>query len=102
MIVDRNFRFTEMTPEAAAWCGGTAAEFIGEDARVRCPSPASFVEAVESALTNGMVSWLEYESLIVPGRWVEADIEPLTGGGACVRIRDITSRVLANNRSKSD
>jgi hypothetical protein len=98
-MVDRNCRITQMTPEAAAWCGGTAAEFIGLDARERCPAPVSFVEAVEMALTKGMVSWLEYESMIVPGRWVEADIEPLTRGGARIRIRDITSRVLSNNRS---
>jgi signal transduction histidine kinase len=89
--VDRSHRFLEMTPDGAAWCGGTVADFIGTDARDRCPAPPQFHEAVEAALTEGAPSTLEYESLIVPGRLVEADITPVAGG-ARIRIQDISSR----------
>jgi len=94
ITIDRDRRIVQITPEAAAWCGGTVAEFIGTDARDRCPAPPPFDAAVEAALTKGAASTLEYESLIVPGRWVEVDVEP-SKGGASVHIRDVTSRVLA-------
>jgi signal transduction histidine kinase len=67
------------------------AEFIGVDARDRCPAPPQFHKAVKAALTKGIPSTLEYESLIVPGRWVEADIEPMADG-ARIRVQDISSR----------
>jgi signal transduction histidine kinase len=82
-----------MTPEAAAWCGGTVAEFIGVDSR-EWPTPPPFDEAIKVALTKGAASTVEYESLVAPGRWVEVDIEPFKRG-ARVRIRDVTAHVLA-------
>jgi signal transduction histidine kinase len=97
MTVDQDWRITEMTPEAAAWCGGAVAEFIGADARERCPTPAAFDAAVEAALTKGVGATLQYESLVVPGRWVEADIEPVAGG-ARVRVQDLSSQA-AGKRS---
>jgi signal transduction histidine kinase len=89
--VDQNYRSTDITPEGAAWCGGTVADFIGIDARDRCPTPPQLHQAIEAALTQGLESTLEYESLMVPGRWVEVGVAPVAGG-ARVRFQDISSR----------
>jgi signal transduction histidine kinase len=93
-------RITHVTPEAAAWCGGTVAELIGVHAPERCPAPPEFNAAVEAALGKGVASVVVYESLIVPGRWVEADVRPVKGG-ACAWILDVTSRVLAERSLRS-
>ncbi len=94
IMIDCEQRITQITADAASWCGATPIELIGVDGRERWPSHLPLTEAIEAALAMGQAATIEYASLIAPGRWVETDIEPIEGG-ARIRFRDITARVVA-------
>jgi signal transduction histidine kinase len=91
ITIDGDRRITRITPDAAAWCGSTPEELIGVVTRERWPAPP-LDDAVERALVKGETSTVEQASLVVPGRWVEVDVEPVDGG-ARVRIREVRARV---------
>ena len=92
LSIDRDWRITDLSNEAAAWIGAPRAEvLIGLDARQVLPNQSPVFLAMESCLATGKPSRLEVRSLFFPDRQVEAHIHP-DGNGVEVRFWDVRER----------
>lgn len=87
MSVTRDWRITEVSPEAASWMGVEQNAYLGRDAREGLLFSGAMFGAVEAALTGGQPSQLRLRSLFRPGRWLEFEVEP-TDAGADIRFND--------------
>jgi signal transduction histidine kinase len=87
LSVTRDWRITEVSPEAASWMGVEQNAYLGRDAREGLLFSGEMFGAVEAALTVGEPSQLRLRSLFRPGRWLEFEVEP-TDAGADIRFSD--------------
>jgi signal transduction histidine kinase len=90
LSVARDWRITEVSPEAATWMGLERDDYLGRDAREGLLFSGAMFGAVEAALTVGQPSQLRLRSLFRPGRWLEFEVEP-TDAGAEIRFNDATA-----------
>jgi signal transduction histidine kinase len=91
--LDRQWRITSITHDAAAWCGSSPGALIGRDSREAWAPPQPRVaEAVAAAFTTGATAILEQPSLFAPGRWVRVEVTP-SGNDVRFRFEDLTSEV---------
>jgi signal transduction histidine kinase len=90
--LDRDWRITSITRQAAAWAGSTAEALLGTDGRSINPAATVALGPGIDGAFAGDTSILEQPSMHVPGRWVRIEIAPHQGG-ARIRFEDITARV---------
>jgi signal transduction histidine kinase len=89
--LDPDWRITDITADAAAWCGSAGHELIGCDSReVWAPPQKPVAEAMAAAFASGATTTLEQPSLVAPGRRVRIEIAP-SQGGVRFRFEDITA-----------
>ena len=100
VIIDRQWRVANLTPEAAAWIGKTEAQLQGVDCRERLPIPKALVKAVEASLAAQTPLQIEIPAPNRPGRWMEFRIHPFAAGATIV-FRDITEQRSLNERMRS-
>ncbi|HEX3405703.1 MAG TPA: PAS domain-containing protein, partial [Caulobacteraceae bacterium] len=100
LSVTRDWRITEVSPEAASWMGVEQQEYLGRDAREGLLFSGAMFGAVEAALTGGEPSQLRLKSLFRPGRWLEFDVEP-TAAGADIRFSDATAETAGTEAPRA-
>jgi signal transduction histidine kinase len=91
--IDRHWRITGATEQAAAWLG-SADNLVGTDVRERATMPLAVYAAIEGCLRHGGSRRIEAASAIHPGR-VEFTIHGFDGG-ATVSFVDISDQRLAD------
>ena len=91
VTIDRAWRITSLTPEAAAWLGVSEAELLGVDCRERLPIPKALIEAVETSLADQAPLQIEISAPDRPDRWMAFQIHPFAAGASIV-FRDITEQ----------
>ena len=84
VTIDRAWRITSLTPQAAAWVGRSAAQLLGADCRERLPVPRALIEAVEASLAAETPLQVELPMPNRPDRWMEFQIHPFAAGASIV------------------
>ncbi|HEY1427015.1 MAG TPA: PAS domain-containing protein [Caulobacteraceae bacterium] len=92
LTVDRNWRLTAITPQAAEWMGRRPGELVGRNARETLRLTGAMFDAVDAALAIGQPSRVRQRSVYRPGHWLDFQVEP-TDAGAKISFRDSTSEV---------
>lgn len=91
VTIDRDWRITGITVEAAEWLGLTVSEALGADCRNRMFLPQSVMSAIGSSFVTSRASTVVGPSIRYPGRWIECQIHPISSG-VSVLFWDVTER----------
>lgn len=90
-VIDRSWRITGVSPQAAAWVGRSEGELMGRDLRTRVPMAPGLVGAIADALESCRAGALEMPALLHAERWLEFHIYP-TADDVVVMFWDVTER----------
>jgi signal transduction histidine kinase len=89
--IDRQWRITAASDQAATWMGSAAQDLVGADLRERVPIPLSVFGAIEGCLRRGGSRQIEAASGRHPGRWMEFSIHGAEDGATIV-FDDVADR----------
>jgi signal transduction histidine kinase len=91
VLLDRDWRITGITPEAASAAGVPDHQLIGVDYRLQWALPDVLTTAIEASFRTGESSAAEFPAVLRPGRWSEVQVNPFREG-AYLLFSDITER----------
>jgi len=90
LAIDRDWRITAASPQAAAWAGSTPDDLIGTDFQ-QLPIPLPVFSAVKACLRRGDSRRLDAAAVNKPGCWEEFTIHGFDGG-ATITFKDLGDR----------
>jgi PAS domain S-box-containing protein len=93
--LDRKWRFSAVSPKAAAWLGGRSpASMIGRNSWETLTDTVPGASFVRRAMDEGSAVHRELASELHPGKWIDLHVYPSVDG-VSVFFRDITKRKVA-------
>jgi two-component system, NarL family, sensor kinase len=93
LTIDRAWRVTSISPQAAAWFGVTPSEILGADGRLHLPLNPPVFEALKSSMALRETWHAKAPSVLRPGLWLEIQVLPLETGAA-VYFQPVTGERL--------